>query len=69
MKDHYYHPYGENICWLTKTRETVGPNVDLMHDCVGAYTFDDAVKVGRALEELDYLWFEEPLPERLQNRL
>lgn len=69
VKDHYYHPYRENIRWLTKTRETVGPNIDLMHDCVGIYTFDEAVKVGRVLEELDYLWFEEPLPERLQNRL
>lgn len=69
VKDHFYHPYRENIRWLTATREAVGPDVDLMHDCVGIYTYDEALKIGRALEELDYRWFEEPLPERLHNKL
>lgn len=69
VKDHFYHPANENIRWLTATREAVGPDIAIMHDCVGIYTFDEAVKVGKALEELDYLWFEEPLPERQQNIL
>jgi L-alanine-DL-glutamate epimerase-like enolase superfamily enzyme len=69
VKDHFYHPANENIRWLEATRRAVGPDVPLMHDCVGIYTFNEAVKVGKALEELDYLWFEEPLPERQHNRL
>lgn len=69
IKDHFYHPPDENIRWLTAVREAVGPDIDLMHDPVGIYSYEQAVRVGRALEELDYRWFEEPLPERLHNRL
>ena len=35
----------------------------LMHDPVQQYSVDDAIKVSRGLEELDYLWIEEPLQE------
>ncbi len=69
VKDHFYHPVRENIEWLSAMREAVGPDIDLMHDCVGIYTYDEAMRVGRALEELDYRWFEEPLPERFHNKL
>jgi len=69
VKDHFYHAANENIGWLRAIREAVGPEIVLMHDCVGIYSFDEAVKVGKALEEFDYLWFEEPLPERQQNIL
>jgi L-alanine-DL-glutamate epimerase-like enolase superfamily enzyme len=34
-----------------------------MHDPVESYTYDDAVKVGRALEKLNYAWMEEPLQD------
>ena len=69
VKDHFYHPVDENIRWLTAIREGVGDEIDCMHDPVAIYTFEEAVKVGRALEELDYRWFEEPLPERSHNLL
>ncbi len=69
VKDHFYHPVEENIRWLTAIRETVGDDIDCMHDPVAIYTYDEAVKVGHALEELGYRWFEEPLPERSHNRL
>jgi len=68
-KDHFYHPYKENIGWLTAIRDAVGPSIDLMHDPVGIYSFDEAVTVGRSLEHLGYRWFEEPIPERFHNRL
>jgi L-alanine-DL-glutamate epimerase-like enolase superfamily enzyme len=68
-KDHFYHAPGENIRWLTAIRKAVGPDIELMHDPVGVYDYEQAVRVGRVLEELDYLWFEEPLPERFNNRL
>lgn len=68
-KDHFFHRAAQNIEWLTFVRQKVGPDIDLMHDPVGVYTFEEAVKVGRALEELDYRWLEEPLPERQHNKL
>jgi L-alanine-DL-glutamate epimerase-like enolase superfamily enzyme len=42
-------------------REAVGPNFPLMADPVATYTYDQALRVGRILESLGYLWFEEPV--------
>jgi L-alanine-DL-glutamate epimerase-like enolase superfamily enzyme len=44
-------------------RETLGPDYTLMHDPVQTYTTPEALRVGRALEELNYKWLEEPLQE------
>jgi L-alanine-DL-glutamate epimerase-like enolase superfamily enzyme len=45
-------------------REAVGDNMVLMYDPWGTYrTFEDAVRVGRALEELGFYWYEHPMPE------
>jgi L-alanine-DL-glutamate epimerase-like enolase superfamily enzyme len=41
-------------------RDELGPNVILMTDPVAEYTLEDAIRVGRHLEKLDYHWFEEP---------
>ena len=41
----------------------------LMHDPVQQYTVDEAIKVGRELEKLDYLWIEEHLQESDINGL
>jgi len=35
----------------------------LMLDSVWAYGYEDAVRVGHEIEDLDYLWYEDPLPE------
>lgn len=35
-----------------------------MLDCVSGYTFTQALQVGRALDELNFHWFEEPIPDR-----
>ncbi len=69
IKDHFYHPFRENIEWLTAIREAVGPKIELMHDPVAVYTYDEAVTVGKALEGLEYRWFEEPLTEQFHNKL
>ena len=42
-------------------REAVGPDFKLMADPVAAYTHEQALRIGRALEKLDYYWLEEPL--------
>jgi L-alanine-DL-glutamate epimerase-like enolase superfamily enzyme len=70
LKDHFRHTAGENIDWSEAVRDAVGAEIDLLHDAVQAsYSFAEALRVGRALEELDYGWFEEPLPDREQAKL
>ena len=44
-------------------REAVGPDVDLMLDPFHYYSRADALYLGRGLEELNYLWMEEPMDE------
>ena len=44
-------------------RERVGPGIDLMLDCNHDYSRSEALYIGRALEELGYHWFEEPMCE------
>lgn len=45
-------------------RSQVGPGVALMVDAVGSYDLQDAIRVGRRLEELGYEWFEMPLRDQ-----
>jgi L-alanine-DL-glutamate epimerase-like enolase superfamily enzyme len=42
-------------------RDAVGPDFPLMADPVATHTFAEAMRVGRFLESLDFLWFEEPV--------
>ncbi|WP_316860804.1 enolase C-terminal domain-like protein [uncultured Cohaesibacter sp.] len=44
-------------------REAVGPDIVLMLDGYHWYSRKDALYIGHALEELDFLWFEEPMEE------
>jgi L-alanine-DL-glutamate epimerase-like enolase superfamily enzyme len=44
-------------------RSAVGPAFPLMSDPVQPYTAAEALRLGRILERLDYLWLEEPLPD------
>ena len=44
-------------------REHVGPGVPLMYDGSAAFDLPDAIRLGRALSEADYLWYEEPMRE------
>ncbi|MGW1216773.1 enolase C-terminal domain-like protein [Streptomyces sp. NPDC002499] len=44
-------------------REHVGPDVPLMYDGSAGFDLPDAIRVGRALAEADYLWYEEPMRE------
>jgi L-alanine-DL-glutamate epimerase-like enolase superfamily enzyme len=41
--------------------ELAGPRVQLMVDANGAYTTGQARRIGRALDELGVVWFEEPV--------
>jgi L-alanine-DL-glutamate epimerase-like enolase superfamily enzyme len=44
-------------------RDRVGPDVPLMYDGSAGFDLMDAVYLGRALSEADYLWYEEPMKE------
>ncbi len=60
-KDHCYRGVGTMKRVAAAVREAVGPDFLLMHDAVQTYDYVDAIRVGRALQEADYYWFEEPL--------
>lgn len=45
-------------------REAVGESMVLMYDPWGTYrTYEEAYRVGRALEEMGFYWYEHPMPE------
>ena len=44
-------------------REAVGPDFACMADNGGTYTFDEALRVGKLLDDLQYEWYESPMPE------
>jgi len=43
-------------------RKAVGDDFVLAHDPVQRYNLFEALKVGRVLDDLDYAWFEDPIP-------
>lgn len=58
------HPPGKldfDLAAYRACREAVGPDFKLMADPVAAYSHQEALRVGRELERLNYYWFEEPL--------
>ncbi|WP_255448333.1 mandelate racemase/muconate lactonizing enzyme family protein [Telmatospirillum sp. J64-1] len=54
MRDHA-------VAMVRAVREAVGPKVDLMVDMSSELTPDAIIQVGRAMEEFDLLFFEEPV--------
>ncbi|MBW7893774.1 MAG: racemase [Opitutaceae bacterium] len=44
-------------------RKHVGPDIALMYDGSAGFDPYEALYLGRALEEADYLWYEEPMRE------
>ncbi len=49
--------------FIRAVRDAVGPDVRLMADANAAYTLRSAVQMGRVLDELNFDFFEEPLPQ------
>lgn len=50
-----------DIAKARAVRELVGPDFPLAFDANNTYSVPGALRVGRALEELGYTWFEEPV--------
>lgn len=70
VKDHFRDTPEANMDLFRAVREAVGQGIAAMHDAAQAnYTYDEALRVGRTLEELRYAWFEEPLPDAGQASL
>ncbi|WP_197703942.1 enolase C-terminal domain-like protein [Cohaesibacter sp. ES.047] len=59
-KVHSPSPWRRDIELHKNLREAVGEDFLLFCDPVGDYTLDQAIRVGRGLEEHGYEWFEEP---------
>jgi L-alanine-DL-glutamate epimerase-like enolase superfamily enzyme len=45
-------------------REAAGPDFQLLHDRVGAYSRHEAIIMGRLLDELGYVAYEDPIPTK-----
>lgn len=60
------HAWGDvkrDIELSTKLREWVGPDADLMFDGSAGWDYVDSLEVGLALQDLGFLWYEEPMRE------
>lgn len=51
----------KDVAACSRVRRAVGDDMVLMSDPVASYNLQQAIRVGRQLEQLDYLWLEEPL--------
>jgi len=54
------HPLSLEAC--RAVRENVGDEVILIHDAVFSYGRQEALRIGRELEKLNFYWYEAPLP-------
>jgi len=55
-------PLSEDIRTAELVRDAVGPDMKLMFDSPLVYSYEEALTMGRVLEELGYHWYEDPLP-------
>ena len=62
FKLHAYDIPDMDIRVCRAVREAVGGGMDLMLDPVCMYSRREAFRVGRALEELNFYWYEDPIP-------
>lgn len=65
------HPGGDpetDVAICRAVRETVGDGMDLMLDPASEYdTYAEALRVGRALDELSFFWYEDPMADTGQS--
>jgi L-alanine-DL-glutamate epimerase-like enolase superfamily enzyme len=62
MSDNYDATPGRTDKLLELARKKLAPKVTLMADANGSYDAKNAIALGKRLEEMKYLWFEEPCP-------
>ncbi|MEQ8397535.1 enolase C-terminal domain-like protein [Thalassobaculum sp.] len=62
-KIHPPGPWQEDIEICQAVRAAVGPEYRLMLDSTWSYKYEHAIKVGRAIEQLGFYWYEDPLAD------
>ena len=67
-KFHSYKGGKADIPIFRHVREVVGHDYGLLNDAVCSYTLEEAIEVGHVMEELDFIWLEEPMHEQKQHR-
>lgn len=55
-------PVGFDIEACTAVRDAVGDNMTLMLDSSWSYSYTDGLRVGQAIQDLGYAWYEDPFP-------
>ncbi len=63
-KFHTYKGGKADIPIFREVRDAVGPDYDLLNDPVCSYDLREAIEVGHVMEELDFIWLEEPFHEQ-----
>ena len=58
------HDYKLDMEVIKAVRDTAGDDMPLLYDPVGVLTRDEALRVGRLLDELSYVSFEDALPTK-----
>jgi L-alanine-DL-glutamate epimerase-like enolase superfamily enzyme len=67
-KFHSYKGGKADIPIFRQVRKEVGPNFELISDPVCSYDLREAIEVGHVMEELGFIWLEEPFHEQKMNQ-
>jgi L-alanine-DL-glutamate epimerase-like enolase superfamily enzyme len=62
IKIHPLRNWKKDIALCKSVRDAVGDEMILMLDPFVAYSRDEALKVGREIQKLNFYWYEDPLP-------
>lgn len=60
------HAWGDvrrDIALCTNLRKWIGPDADLMFDGSAGWDYVEALEFGKAIQDLGFLWYEEPMRE------
>jgi L-alanine-DL-glutamate epimerase-like enolase superfamily enzyme len=63
-KIHPPQSWREDIAICAAVRKAVGDEYRLMLDSTWSYRYEEALRVGRAIEELGFYWYEDPLADQ-----
>lgn len=61
-QDSPYRDWKKDIALCRSIREAVGEETILMLDPFVAYSRDEALKVGKEIQKLNFYWYEAPIP-------
>ncbi|HEV8632994.1 MAG TPA: enolase C-terminal domain-like protein [Chloroflexota bacterium] len=63
-KFHNYRGARQNVGLFRELRRQIGDDFGLINDPVCSYSLREAIEVGRVMEELGFVWLEEPFREQ-----